>query len=114
VSQENVDRRGNAVEIQRLREQASVPVLSSGVNSQEPMKLLLARPRSVEWFVLHLPKRRHLALLLDDPFDALRADGTNELVLEVGDAYEEAERPQPRSIEITAEAGVLKCPPNVV
>lgn len=83
------------------------------MGSDKAMKLLLVGPSSMKRFVLHFAKRRKLALILDDPFNAGGAEAPNQLVLEVGDAHIEAERFQSNSIEIASEASLLETSPEV-
>ena len=55
--------------------------------------------------LLQRPERAHLPLGGDDLFDRVDAERADQLVLEIGDAHEEAERPHRLRVERPAEAG---------
>ena len=88
VREHAVERTRNAVEVECLDEERRVPDLPV---PHEPPELLLAREVALRGLLLKGAEGRELALVRDHRLDALRADCAHELVLEVGDAHEEAE-----------------------
>lgn len=81
----------NPVEIERVHEQASVPDLAHRAGPHEAAQLLVERSISLSGLCLEAAKRTQLTLRLEHRLDPRATHGTNELILEISDAHEEAE-----------------------
>lgn len=84
-------RQRNPVEIERVHEQASVPDLAHRAGPHEAAQLLVERSISLSGLCLEAAKRTQLTLRLEHRLDPRATHGTNQLILEISDAHEEAE-----------------------
>src|SRR6266511_4794784 len=104
MTKETVQGPRHAREIQRVDEQRRVVDLAAAAGAHETPKLLLRGPSLLRGLLLQGAERLQLALGVDELFDGRSAEGADQLVLQVCDAYVEAERLHPCASEVRAEA----------
>src|SRR3984885_14837675 len=104
---------GDAAEVERVHEQARVQALPARPGPHEPAQLPLRAAALLRGLPLEHAERPELALRLDDTLDRVGAEGADQLVLQVGDADEEAERLHVRPGQARAEPGPFESPPEV-
>lgn len=114
MGQRPVERPRHLAEIQRIDEQPRIPDLSTAAAAHEAPKLLLNRAASPLGLLLQCAKRSQVALSLDDPLHRLGTQSTDQLVLQVCRAYEEAQPLHVSASEPGAEASPLEAAPEVV
>ena len=100
-------------EVQRIDEQARVANLPTGAGAHEAPKLLPTRPPPLRWLPLKRTKRTELTLGVDDLFYGSDTKGTDQLVLQIGDAHIEAQPFHLGTSQLRAEAGLLQTAPEV-
>jgi hypothetical protein len=113
MGQRPVEWRRHLREIQRLDEQPCVPDLPAAAAAHEAPKLLLSRAASPRGLLLECAKRAEVTFSLNDLFHGGGADGTDQLVLQVCRADEEAQPLHAGPSEPAAEAGPLETAPEV-
>ena len=79
----------------------------------EPPKLLLIRELALRGLLLERAERSELALGGNHLFHAGRADGADQLVLEIRDAHVEAELLHVGASEVGPEAAALEAAPEI-
>jgi hypothetical protein len=99
-------------QVERLDEHAPVVDLPAGAGAEEAPKLRLGGASRLRGLPLERPERAQLAQLLDDAFDRVGPEGADQLVLQVLDADEEAERLHPGAGEAVAESRPLEGAPE--
>ena len=114
MGQRPLERPRHLAEIQRIDEQPRVPDLPTAAAAHEAPKLLLSCALSPLWLLLQCAKRSQLALSLNDPFHRLGTQSTDQLVLQVCRADEEAQPLHVGAGEPGAEAGPLEAAPEVI
>jgi hypothetical protein len=87
VREDAIERRGDAIEIERVDEQYRVPLLSI---PHEAVQLVLVRPVTVRRLLLEGAEGAQLALLVEDALHSCRPECTRQLVFEVARTGEEA------------------------
>jgi hypothetical protein len=92
--EDGVQRGGHAGEVQLGHHQPRVVLLALGSGSHEPVQLIVQTSQTLRGLLLQEPQRWQLTLTFDDPLDCLRAERTDQLVLEISVADEESELPQ--------------------
>jgi hypothetical protein len=113
MSQHVVERPRHLGEIQRLDEQPCVPNLSTAAAADEAPELLISWATSPRGLLLQCAKRSKVTLSLNDLFHGDGTQGADQLVLQVGRAYEEAQPLHVDASEPGAEAGPLETAPEV-
>jgi hypothetical protein len=98
------------VEVERFDEEAGVPDLSSTSAAQEPVKLILDGTVTPRRHLLQRPKPVEIIVGPKNLLDARRTERAYQLLLQIGNAHEEAEPLHVRAREPGAEAGALQCP----
>src|ERR1700722_3080978 len=112
-SQQAGQRVGDAGRVQRLGQGARVLDLPAGARAHEPAQLLLTGSFPLGGLLAEGAQRPTLALVLDDPLDPDGAERADQLVLEVGDTYEEPDTIQEvASCAVTGQAGALQAAPE--
>src|SRR5580693_1144877 len=104
---------GNAAEVERVHEQARVQALAARPGPHEPAQLPLRAAALLRGLSLEHAERPDLALRLDDTLDRVGAEGADQLVLQVGDADEEAERLHAGAGQARAKPSPFESPPEV-
>src|SRR5215211_1007320 len=105
-----VERPRDVVEVESVDEQTGVPDLSSTSAAQEPVELLFGRAIAPCRHLLERPKPMEIVVVPKDLLDPRRTERADQLLLQIGDAHEEAEPLHVRPPEPVAEAGALECP----
>src|SRR5918995_2409176 len=103
VSENQVERPRDVVELERLDEVARVADLPPAAAAHEAPELVLDRAALPLRLLLQRPERAEVAVLLDDALHVVHAERADQLALQVGDAHGE-----PESFEVGAEAGSLE------
>ena len=80
MSQDEVERPWNALEIERLHQEHGVPLLAI---PHEAVQLFLERPGAVGGLLLVGPERAQLALLGEQALHSIRSHRPRQFVLEV-------------------------------
>ena len=106
-----VERTRDVVEIDRIDEQARVAQLAAVGAAHEAPQLSVEPLSPPRRLLLERPERAEVAFGLDDGLDEGRAERTDQLVLQVGDADVEAEPLHVGAGELGAEAGPLETAP---
>src|ERR1700728_3630788 len=104
---------GDAAEVERVHEQPRVQALPARPGPHEPAQLLPPTAALLRGLSLEHAERPELALCLDDTLDRVGAQGADQLVLQVGDADEEAERLHAGAGQTRAETSPFQSPPEV-
>jgi hypothetical protein len=110
MGEDAVERPRNMIEIERLDKEAGVPDLAPSAAAQEPMKLLLDGAVPPRLHLLERPKPVEIVVGPKDLLDPRRTERAYQLLLQIGDAHEEAEPLHVRTREPGAETGALQCP----
>ena len=108
VLQDTVERPGHPVEIERLDEHRRGLDLPAPLRPEKASQLLLGGSSSPLRLVLEGAERFKLPLGLDDVFDDGGPEGSNQFVLEVGDADIETESLHVAAREVGPEARPLE------
>jgi len=108
VGEDAVERPGDAVEIERIDEQARVPDLAPSTAAHETPELLFYGAAAPCRHLLEGPKPVEIVIGPKDLLDPRRAERAYQLLLQIGDAHEEAEPLHVRARELGAEAGALE------
>ena len=98
------------VEVERFDEEAGVPDLSSTAAAQEPVQLILDGTIAPRGHLLKRPKPVEIVVRPKDLLDARRTERAYQLLLQIGNAHEEAEPLHVRTSQVRAEAGALERP----
>jgi hypothetical protein len=85
ISENRVQRRGHAIEVEGLYEESGVAFLVAGATAEEAGELRLERLASLRGLLLQRAERRELAFGVDDLLDAVAAESPNQLALDVGE-----------------------------
>jgi hypothetical protein len=107
VSQESFERARDLARLQGADEQRCVASLTAAAAAHETPELGFDGAPSPGRLVLERAEGAEVSFGLDDPLDAVGAEGANELVLEVGVADEDAGFLDPSSLEGAAESALL-------
>src|ERR1700674_3294671 len=108
VLQDAVERPGHPVEIQRPHEHSGGLDLSAPLRPEEAAQLLLVASSAPLRLVLEGAERFELTLRIDDALHDGGPKGTNQLVLQVGDADIETEPLHVAARQVGTEAGALE------
>src|SRR3984885_7840614 len=108
-----IKRPGDAAEVERVHEQARVLALPARPGPHEPAQLPLRAAALLRGLSLEHTERPELALRLDHTLDRVGTEGADQLVLQVGDADEEAARLHARAGQARAEPSPFESPPEV-
>jgi hypothetical protein len=108
MGEDAVERRGNMVEVERLDEEPGIQDLAPSAAAQEPVELLFAGAIAPRRHLLQRPKTVQIVVGPKDLLDPRRTERADQLLLQVGDAHEEAEPLHVRTREPGAEAGALE------
>jgi hypothetical protein len=108
VTEDAVEWSRDASEVESLDEQARVLDLSASAASHEAAKLLLCRAPFPLRLLLERTERGDVALSRENVFNRCGAEGANQLGLEIGLAYVEAEFFHFGAGDIGAQAGALE------
>lgn len=110
MGEDAVERPGNVVEVERVDEEAGVPDLPPAAAAHEPAKLLLGGAIAPRRHLLKRPKPVEIVVSPKDLLDPRRTERAYQLLLQIGDADEEAEPLHVRARELGAQTGALECP----
>jgi hypothetical protein len=110
MGEDPVEWPGDAVEIERVDKQAGVADLAPSPTAHEPVELLFRGAIAPRRHLLKRPKSVEIVVDPKDLLDPRRTERADQLLLQIGDAHEEAEPLHVRTPEPGAEAGALECP----
>src|SRR5439155_19511622 len=113
MSEHHVQGSRHVGEIERLDEQARVPDLPPAPAAHEAPKLLLERALSPRRLPLEGSEGSEVALRVDHVLDRGRPERSDQLVLQVRDAHEEADAFHGGACEVGAEVGALETSPEL-
>ena len=102
--QEEVQRPGHAVQVQRIHEKAGVADLPPAAAAHEATELLLGRSPAPRGLLLERAERPEVALDLGHPLHLGRPERSDQLGLQVGDADVEA---QPLQMGVLGVGGII-------
>jgi hypothetical protein len=110
MGEDSVEWPRDALEIERIDEQAGVADLATSAAAHEPPKLLLGGTAAPLRHLLQRPESMEITVGAEDFFDGRHAKRTNQLILQVRDAHVEPELLHFRTSEVGAQTGALECP----
>ena len=100
-----VERAGHTGEVERLGQETGVPDLAASAAAQEPVELLLDGAVPPRGHLLERPKPVQIVVGSKDLLDPWRTERADQLLLQIGDAHEEAEPLEVRSRKPGTEPG---------
>ena len=94
AGQREVERSRHAVELERVDEQGAVAHLAPGASAEEATQLGMQVAAALRGLILEAAERRELALGLEHTLHRRRAQGADQLILQVAYGFksEEVER----------------------
>jgi hypothetical protein len=113
MGEHEVERPRHLGEIQRLDEEARVSDLPAAAAAHEAPKLLLLRPSLPRWLLLERAERSEITVSVDDLLDRVGAESADQLVLEVYDAYVEAQPFHVDARQVGAKTGSFETAPEI-
>lgn len=112
IGENSVEWSRDAVEIERVDEDAGVADLAAPAAAHEPAQLFLDGTATPRRHLLEGPEAMEITVAAQDVFDGYRTERANQLILQIRDAHEEAEPFHCRAREIRAETGALERSPK--
>jgi hypothetical protein len=113
MRKDTVKRPGHPGQVERVDEQCRRFDLSFRLGTKETPQLLLPGPRSPLGLILEGAKRDEVTEGLDDLFHGGGTKAADQLVLQVGDAHEEADALHLGTRQVGAEPGPLEPAPEI-
>jgi hypothetical protein len=110
MGEDSVEWPRDALEIERIDEEAGIADLAASAAAQEPPKLLLVGPAAPLRHLLERPKPTEITVGAKDCFDGRRTERPDELILQICDAHVEPKLLQVHTSEVGAKTGALECP----
>ena len=108
MEEDPVERPRDALEIERVHEQAGVADLAPCAAAHEPPQLLLGGANAPRRHLLECPEPVEIVVGPKDFLDPRRTKRAYQLLLQVGLAYEEAEPLHVRARELVAKTSALE------